>query len=60
MNKFKYTGKCKAGKVVFRRHQEVVEMPHGESVEVPEWLAEKLDNNPEFERVGRKRKNDGD
>lgn len=49
--RFIYTGHCAAGFVEFKRNDEVVNMPEGEAVEVPEWLANKLASNSHFEAV---------
>ena len=51
MSKFTYIGDCAAGFVSFQRpHEDPVVMPQGESVEVPKWLADKLESNHEFEQ----------
>jgi hypothetical protein len=50
--KFIYTGHCAKGYVEFRhRDGDVVTMPYGEAVEVPEWLAKKLATNNHFQHA---------
>ncbi len=49
--KFIYIGRCAEGQVIFEGATDRVVMPINEPVDVPEWLARKLEKNPNCRKV---------